>query len=60
MTEGNRDEETGFGIGSSRHGDVWLVIEVDPASQTVTVLKNGKASRDYSFEEFIQLKNKEE
>jgi hypothetical protein len=37
MVGNDVDGTTGFGIGMSRHGDVWQVITVDAGNQTVTV-----------------------
>lgn len=37
MTDGSHGEETGFGIGHSQHGDIWMLVIVDCKKQTVTI-----------------------
>ena len=37
MTKGEQGGETGFGIGTQKHGDIWLLVTVDCKKQTVTV-----------------------
>ena len=53
MTEGSRDEETGFGISTSPAGDAWRLVEVDCAEQVVRVVDNGKEKVKKSFTDFI-------
>src|SRR5512136_274571 len=37
MTDGCHGEETGYGIGRSKHGDIWMLVTVDCKKQTMTV-----------------------
>lgn len=37
MTDGSHGEETGYGIGNSKHGDIWMLVTVDCQKQTMTV-----------------------
>ena len=46
-------KETGFGIGSEQHGDVWCVIIIDCENQTVTINENDSVVLEQTFEEFI-------
>ncbi|MBA7623560.1 hypothetical protein ES703_30957 [subsurface metagenome] len=45
--------ETGFGIGTGRHGDIWREVSVDCEKQIVTI-KDRDESKEYTFEKFIQ------
>jgi hypothetical protein len=49
------DEETGYGIGSSKHGDIWRLITINCESQTIKVSDNNGATRKWSFDEFINV-----
>ena len=44
-------EETGYGIGTSQHGDVSRIVTVNCGEQTVTLLDD--AERGWTFEEYI-------
>lgn len=59
MTKEYHGEETGFGIGTDKHLDVWKVLVVDCKNQTVTIEADGSPELEYSFEEFVSLKPKE-
>ena len=48
MIGDQRGTETGFGIGTEKHGDVDLVVDVDCENQTVTVNRDTR-----SFEQFV-------
>jgi hypothetical protein len=50
MTKGERDTETGYGIGTGKHSDVWRFITVDCSKQLVTVEDEGEAPMEYTFE----------
>lgn len=55
MTHGQNGEETGFGIGTSMHGDLNNpLVEVDCDKREVRIEK-----KKWSFEEFIGTKNME-
>lgn len=48
-------EETGFGIGTSMHGDLDNLIKISCKAQTVSVCDNeGKVLREKSFDAFIR------
>jgi hypothetical protein len=47
MQAGEHGTETGFGIGTSEHGDIDILVTVDCANRTVTV-----GHTKYSIEEF--------
>lgn len=51
MTMGSQGEETGFGIGTSLHGDVWRVIEVNCDTQTISIVDNGELAKTVAFED---------
>jgi hypothetical protein len=54
IKDDNRDETTGFGIGSGgQHDDVRRVIEVNCKTQTIVLRDRGKPPKQYTFEEFI-------
>ena len=56
----NSSEFTGCGIGTSVHGDVWRVINVDPNEQEVTFTDPNDYGSDkrlgetYTFIEFVE------
>jgi hypothetical protein len=59
----NQGEETGFGIGSKLHGDVYRLVTVNCENQTVKVEQvNYKPKLIFSgsFDKFIKHKFKEE
>lgn len=50
----DQDGETGFGIGTGEHGDIWRLITVDCEAQTVTVADlYKKTTKTNSFNDFI-------
>jgi len=49
MTKGQRDQETGFGIGTGEHGDIWKLVTVNCKDQTVTL--RGEDGWTKTFEE---------
>lgn len=49
--------ETGFGIGTGGHGDIWREVIVDCEKQTVTIEDRGEALKTSSFLEFIGRKS---
>jgi hypothetical protein len=62
MTEDASRDHTGYGIGTSVHGDAWRVISVDCEEQTVTFEEgHGYGSGDtrggekHRFEEYVKL-----
>jgi len=54
MTKDSHGEETGYGIGSGKHGDIWRLITIDCESQTVTVEDDNKEIFRGTFEEFLE------
>jgi hypothetical protein len=53
MVKGSEMDETGFGIGTSQHEDVFFVVEIDCENQTVQT-KTGNGNQTLSFEDFIK------
>jgi hypothetical protein len=53
MIKSDPGGETGFGIGNSEHADVYRVVIIDCANQTVTIVDHGKEVYKSSFEDFI-------
>ena len=53
-------EETGFGIGTSKHGDIWRLIIVDTEKEHIGIEDYGKNKGSYSFENFILLPENED
>lgn len=43
ITEDNHGEETGYGIGTQKAGDIWRLVTVDCKKRTVTVADEGDA-----------------
>lgn len=55
IPEGERMDETGFGIGNAEHGDIDRLVTVNCAEQKVTVKDIYEDSeRSFSFEDFIK------
>lgn len=60
MVRDDMDSTTGYGIGLSRHGDVWRVLRVNCDEKSVYDEKWGydgkkpELSHVYTFEEFIK------
>jgi len=54
MTEGNHGKETGYGIGTEVHEDIWRLVTVDCDKRTVTIENWGKPVATYTFDEFIK------
>ena len=51
--EENILNETGFGIGVTKHGDTWRLIKVNCKDKTVTLCDLEEDERVLSFEDFI-------
>ena len=51
---GLQREETGYGIGTTAHGDVWRIVEVNVEKQTVTIFDDGEFIGFYSFKNFVR------
>ncbi len=47
--KGDNTGETGFGIGTSEHGDVWRVVEVDCGARMVRIRDLGEEPLEVSF-----------
>ena len=45
--------ETGFGIDTSEHGDIWRKFSVNCGKQTVAIEDHGEAPKTSSFLEFV-------
>jgi len=45
--------ETGYGIDTHRHGDIWRLITVDVKNQTVTIEDNDNITFHGSMEDFV-------
>jgi len=58
MVGESQGEETSFGIGTEKHGDIWILITVDCGNQTVKVEDYKKVVFKGSFEEFLKYKEK--
>lgn len=60
MVAGHERDETGFGIGSHVHEDVWRLVELNCEGQMVRVFHVGyddsdrKVELEQTFEEFVQ------
>lgn len=54
----SQGEETGFGIGTEKHGDIWRLIEIDGTN--VKVIDHGHTIFEGTFEEFLNYEPKEE
>ena len=60
MLEDASSMETGYGIGTERHGDVWRVVEIDTEMKEVIVRDvsaidmSGETEEVYDFEHFIE------
>jgi hypothetical protein len=52
MVRGSETDETGYGIGTQEHGDIWLLITVDTETQTDTIKDDEDPTNKYSFSEF--------
>jgi len=46
--------ETGFGIGTEGHGDIWRQISIDCESQKVFIKNQGEIVKTFTFEKFVQ------
>src|SRR5437660_5047331 len=53
MIKGDEDGETGYGISTSIHSDIWRLISIDVIGQTIEVKDNEKVDFSGSFEDFI-------
>ena len=53
MTKGSEMEETGYGIGSSKRGDIWRLITVDCSNQTISLEDDDKVKWTKTFDEFV-------
>lgn len=55
MVKEHEEEETGYGIGTSEHGDIEFLVIVNCTNRTVTVKDlNNEKTETKSFEEFIK------
>ena len=54
MVGKGQGEETGFGIGTEQHGDVWRIITVDCERSMINVKDNGRDVLDNFFGDFIR------
>ncbi|MHA1170381.1 MAG: hypothetical protein ACTSRU_21345 [Candidatus Hodarchaeales archaeon] len=54
MLHGDLDGETGYGICTNQHGDIWRLIEVDCKNQRIRVIDLGEVILDCSFAEFVE------
>ena len=53
MQNGDYDTETGFGISTKKHGDIWRLITIK--DQKVIVEDNDKKIFNGSFEDFLKF-----
>jgi hypothetical protein len=53
MVGKDQGEETGFGIGTAKHGDIWRLIIVDVPNNKISIQDDGKNRGLYSFDDFI-------
>ncbi len=56
MKGNDTDSETGHGIGTEKHKDIWRLITLDCKSQIVTVEDHRKLVYRGSFSEFVDRK----
>ncbi|MCJ7828737.1 MAG: hypothetical protein MUP81_03230 [Dehalococcoidia bacterium] len=57
MIDGDRNGETGFGIGTGQHDDIECLVVVDVGNQTVVIdrsMYGGKKKEAVSFEQFCR------
>lgn len=48
-------EETGYGIGTVRHGDIWLLITISCEDESITIENFIEDTEElYSFKDFIK------
>jgi hypothetical protein len=53
MIKGDEGGETGYGIGSSMHGDVWRVVYLNTRTQKIKIVDHGeKIKWEGTFQEF--------
>ena len=53
MIGSEQGEQSGYGISTSKHGDIWRLVTVDCENGKVTVEDNDKVEFEGTFEEFI-------
>ena len=53
MIGSEQGTETGYGISTSKHDDIWRLVTVDCENGKVTVEDNDKVEFEGTFEEFI-------
>lgn len=56
MTRDTKFEETGYGISTAQHGDVWRIITIDCGNQSVKVTDDGRDVFAGSFEAIASQK----
>lgn len=54
MVKGDENSETGFGIDTMKHFDIWRLITVDCQNQEIVVEDHGKVVQKQTFEGFIK------
>lgn len=54
MIKGNEEGETGFGISSTKHGDIWRLININCEEQQIVLKDYDREVFKKSFEEFIR------
>lgn len=55
MIAGSEHTETGYGIGTQLHGDVWKVVDVDCATQHVKVMHGNEEIFSNTFSKFVEF-----
>ena len=55
MVGGYHGEETGFGISTSEHSDVWIIITINCEEELISVKDNGEITINCSFSDFISV-----
>ena len=53
MIKGDEDGTTGYGIGTTKHGDIWRLITINCKMGKIWINDNDEIN-SYTFEEFIK------
>ena len=59
MKGGDTDGETGYGIGSSKRGDIWRLITLDCENQKIIIEDHDKVKAEHTFGRFTNLSDED-